>query len=83
MLTFKDVYDDVAGCGDHPDTQLNDEIAAAAQTIIAMGGCNRIAINENYDTCGSYCDTQSFAVAILADGRYAVATESSDSTGHG
>lgn len=33
--------------------------------------------------CGSYCDSGSTAAFKLKDGRYVLASESSDSSGHG
>jgi len=81
-LTIQEVFEQASGCGDHPLTITAAEINGA-ETILALGGCGCRGLSPNYDTCGSYCDTESFAVAKLPDGRYVVIHESSDTTGHG
>jgi hypothetical protein len=80
-LTVQEVFDD-ASCSDHP-LQFAASILDKAETILALGHCGCKDLNEAYDTCGSYCDSDSFAVARLADGRFVGVEEASDSTGHG
>jgi hypothetical protein len=79
-LTFQDVYANAAKCSDHPiDLGID---AEKVETLIAAGRCNDHSLNVDYDTCGS-CDTESFAIGYLPDGRFVIAEESSDSSGHG
>ena len=81
MITFQTVYNEANGCSEH-SLDL-DEDCATAITIIGGGQCGCSPWNLEYDTCGSYCDTESFAIGILPSGRFAVVYESSDSSGHG
>jgi hypothetical protein len=82
MITIQSVFSD-ASCSDHPITCVTEEELDGATTLIAGGRCNCTEMNEDYNTCRSYCDTESFALGRLADGRYLVVEESSDSSGHG
>lgn len=81
MLSVEDVFRD-ADCCDHP-LQIDASILEGAKTILALGSCYCTTPNPEYSTCGSYCDSGSFAIARLTDGRFLVVREDSDSSGHG
>lgn len=54
------------------------------ERVVAFGGrCCCRGYNEKYETCNSWCDTDSYAVFKLKDGRFATFWEGSDSSGHG
>jgi len=82
MITIQSVFEN-ASCADHPITCVTEKELEGAVTLIAGGCCNCTEMSEDYNTCGSHCDTQSFALGRLADGRFLVVEESSDSSGHG
>jgi hypothetical protein len=82
MITVQAVFDS-ANCEDHPITCVTEEDLKDAVTLIAGGGCCCFETNEEGKTCGSHCDSESFALGRLTDGRYVVVEESSDSSGHG
>lgn len=82
MITIQSVFEN-ANCSDHPITCVTKEELEGAITLIAGGHCGCNEMNEDYETCNSYCDTESFALGRLADGRFLVVEESSDSSGHG
>lgn len=61
-LTAADVFANASACGDHP-LQIDSSIVDGAETILALGGCCCRPANESYETCGSFCDSSSFAIA--------------------
>lgn len=81
MVTVEDVFVN-ANCSDHP-LQIDEKVLEGVRTIAGLGGCGCTGMNERYDTCGSYCDSGSFAIGELKDGRFIVVREDSDSSGHG
>lgn len=82
MLTVNDVWENIVSCGDHPPT-VPKEILEGIENIIAMGGCSCQGVNREYKTCDSYCDSNSFGIGKIKDGRFLVCSEWSDTTGHG
>lgn len=50
--------------------------------LVVESGCS-CGTHREGTTCSSLCDTWSFAVMRLKDGRFAYAQESSDTSGHG
>lgn len=81
-LTIQDVFNNVKDCGDHP-VGVSEEILKGIKTIVAMGCCCCLGFNNEYKTCGGYCDTESFGIGKTREGKFLVAYENSDSTGHG
>lgn len=81
MISVAEVFAD-ANCQDHP-LGVAPAILDGAETIVGLARCGCTKWNSDGNTCGTYCDTSSFAVAELSDGRVIVVWESSDSTGHG
>lgn len=79
MIDISLVYSN-GQCADHPLPELNTE---TTETIIAAGRCNCHELNLDYTTCGSWCDTNSFAIGLLSSGKFVVVEEWSDSSGHG
>lgn len=64
-------------CGDHPcDVQFKKE---DIQTVFYYE--THCCCGPGH--CGSYCDSDSTAAFRLSDGRYVLAQEGSDSSGHG
>jgi hypothetical protein len=82
MLTVQGVYEYADSCGDHP-LKLEGVSLEGAETLLALGSCGCKEPNPEYLTCGSWCDSGSFALGRLSDGRYITVRENSDSTGHG
>ena len=74
----RSVLETTNGCGDHPVDVKADEIAKVVATrqwcSCEVGGG---------EPCHSYCDSYGAAVYLLKDGKYAVVTEQSDTSGHG
>jgi hypothetical protein len=83
-LTVLDVYNNAESCGDHP-LGIDAALLDGALTLVALGSCScyEYEPNATYETCNSYCDSSSFALGKLADGRFIVIEESSDTSGHG
>jgi hypothetical protein len=75
----KNTLDDISGCGDHP---LPADIVNCTVSEVIAGSrwCN---CGEGEAMCHSCCDTGSVVLFLAADGRYVVAREDSDTTGHG
>lgn len=71
---------DCGDCRQHPSPFQKDEVA---EVIHFAGKCCCMSYSPDYKTCGSYCDSESFAVFKLKDGRFATFWEGSDSSGHG
>lgn len=83
-LTVQDVYQNASGCAHFPE--IDDDILTGAKTIYAAGKCS--CTGDEWSTAADfhrdpYCDTESFALALLANGRFLTIEESSDTTGHG
>lgn len=72
------VFDAITDCGDHPIDLAFDEIDT---TIAARQWCDCETRGDN--PCRSYCDSNGAALYALKDGRFAAATEWSDTSGHG
>lgn len=71
---------DCGDCRKHPSPFQKEDIAE----VLHFGGkCCCTSFNPEYNTCKSWCDTDSFAVLKLKDGRFATFWEGSDSSGHG
>jgi hypothetical protein len=81
-LTIQEVYEQAASCSEHVVPLSAAEISTA-ETLWAAGSCSCYPPTPMNQTCGGYCDTASFAIGRLADGRYVLIVESSDTTGHG
>ena len=73
-----DVLEAATGCSDHPSAFDRDTIATVEY---ARQWC--YCEIDGGKPCGSHCDSSGCAVFRLKDGTYAVASESSDSSGHG
>ena len=82
MLTVLEVWDAASSCHEHV-LGVPRELAEQAETVVAMGGCSCTPFSEGGANCGSWCDSGSFAIGALPDGRHLAVWESSDSTGHG
>ena len=67
-----------ANCSDHVTDVREEEVA---ETIASRQWCYCEA--GGGQPCNSYCDTYGAALYRLIDGRYAIAVESSDTSGHG
>ena len=67
-----------ANCSDHETDLREDEVA---ETIASRQWCS--CEESGGPPCHSYCDTSGAALYRLIDGRYAIAVESSDTSGHG
>lgn len=81
MVTVESVFAE-ANCSDHP-LKIDEKVLEGVRTIVGLGACCCSTYNPEYNTCGSYCDSGSFAVGELKDGRIIVVREDSDSSGHG
>lgn len=68
-----------ANCEDHPVTEITE--SDIASVICSRQWC--YCEIEGREACKSFCDTSGAAIYGLRDGRYAVAFESSDTSGHG
>lgn len=82
MLTANEVFEKADQCDDHP-LKIDKALLVDMETVLAMGKCGCNEYNTEYETCNSYCDSTSFAVAKLQNGQYLVVSEWGDSTGHG
>lgn len=70
---------DQANCHDHPCVVPFTE--ADIDTVYHFDAwCNCGSLGQR---CGSYCDSGSCAIFTLKDGRWVLAQEDSDSSGHG
>ena len=72
------VFDEAAGCLDHPSQQPRDEIVAV---LVSRQWC--YCEIGGGSPCESYCDTSGAAVYKMLNGGFMVACESSDTSGHG
>lgn len=81
MEIIKEIFGRV-NCGDHP-VSIKEEDLEGCEVICALGRCSCNPYNENYYTCGSYCDSDSFAIVKLNTGKFLAMEEWSDTTGHG
>jgi hypothetical protein len=68
----------VADCHTTSGTTIAEETIDSV--IYTESGCN---CGKNENMCKSYCDTYSWCIVRLKDGKYGVASESSDTSGHG
>lgn len=81
-VSFEDVYC-WASCEDHPISNvLTEAEIKEVETLAAFSRCG-CSEYEDPDWCVGVCDSESFALGQLQDGRYAVVWEASDTTGHG
>jgi endonuclease III len=80
-LTVHRVFDE-ANCSYHPLT-IEASVLDGAETLIAFGRCCCTSWNPTYTTCEGYCDSESFAIARLATGKFLLVEESADNSGHG
>jgi|MudIll2142460700_1097286.scaffolds.fasta_scaffold10236_2 hypothetical protein len=83
-LTVHHVFEDASTCSDHP-LAFDKSLLDGAETLLSGGECDQSGgWQQDIDHSGhSYCESSSFALARLKDGRYFYVTESSDSSGHG
>jgi len=79
IVSVQDVFGQ-ASCEDHPINCVTEAEVANAETLFSAFRCLCTGWGQN---CESWCDTESFAVAKLQDGRFLVVWENADSSGHG
>ncbi len=70
------ILDSATKCSDHP-CSLDKDLIEQSRCAASWCACG------TEGGCGRYCDSEGVALFLLKDGRYAVAEESSDSSGHG
>lgn len=68
-------------CGNHP-IELDFAKDDVKMCLYVESGCS-CGTNSKGTTCDSYCDTWSTSILVLKDGRFVMAHESSDTSGHG
>ena len=82
-LTVHDVFEAARVCR-HFD--FDESLLTGARTLFARGRCNctkgQWSKEADYHL-NRYCDTESFAFALLSEGRFLVMRENSDTSGHG
>lgn len=70
-----------AKCDSHP-VHIDFTKDDVATCLLVESSCSHGTASAG-TLCRSYCDTSSESILVLKDGRYVMAHESSDTTGHG